>query len=262
MSLSRALRAMVLAITLGLPCAASADAPAPIAFSVHFAPDARLGHVTPMTLRVAIDPSYAPLTEFRLLTPPGISLADSRLGAAACRRSQDEITRVMSPVIRHGLCPGNSLMGTGTATAGLLLSDERTLFGAATIELHSGGTVAGKPGLLVTADTYNPARIQLAYAGYLYVPPAPFELGMAILVRAIPRPPFGAAVALSTLDLTVGAPSLTYHRTSGGRRASYHPGGIPLPASCPARGFRFRAVMLFADAIRRSVNSYAPCPLS
>jgi hypothetical protein len=252
---------VILAIALMLPCAAASGASAPIAFAVDFTYNARLGHVTPMTLDVAIDPSYAPLTEFRLLTPAGVSLIDSRLGASTCRRPQSEIERVTSPV-NHHRCPANSLMGTGTATAGLLLNEEQTLFGAARIELHSGGTVDGKPGLIVTADTYNPARLQLTYAGYLYVPPEPFGTGMAIMVHAIPRPPFGAPVALSTIALTVGDPSITYHRTVGGRVESYHPGGIPLPASCPAGGFRFRAILRFADGTRRSVDSYTPCPLS
>jgi hypothetical protein len=259
MSPSRALM-VVLAIALMLPGATASGAPAPIAFAVDFAYDARLGHVTPMTLDVAIDPSYAPLTEFRLLTPAGISLADSRLGLSSCRRPQGEIERVTSPV-NHHRCPANSLMGTGTATAGLLLSEVQTIFGAATIELHAGGTVDGKPGLIVTADTYNPARLQLTYAGYVYVPPEPFGIGLVIKVPAIPRPPFGAPVALSTIDLTVGAESITYHRTVGGRVTTYHPGGIPVPESCPAGGFRFRAIMRFADGTRRAVDSYAPCPL-
>jgi hypothetical protein len=258
---------VVLAIALAVPCAAPGAAPAPIGFAVEFAYDARLGHLTPMTLHVAIDPSYRPLIDFRLLTPAGISLADSRLGATACRRPQREIANVMSPV-RHDRCPGNSLMGTGTATAGLLLDPSLTIFGAAKIELHSGGTVDGKPGLLVTADTYNPARVQLTYAGYLYVPPEPFGTGMAIKVSRIPHPPFGAPVALSTIDLTVGAASITYRRSS--RRGDlYRPGGIPLPAVCPAGGFRFRAILRFAEDAdgfgvgeRRAVDSVAPCPPS
>jgi hypothetical protein len=258
---------VVAAIALAAPCAALGAAPAPIGFAVEFAYDARLGHVTPMTLHVAIDPSYRPLIDFRLLTPAGISLADSRLGAAACRRPQREITNVMSPVL-HDRCPGNSLMGTGTATAGLLLNEFQTIFGAAKIELYTGGTVDGKPGLLVTADTYNPARVQLTYDGYLYVPPEPFGTGMAIRVPRIPHPPLGAPVALSTIDLTVGAPSITYRR-NGGRGARYRPGGIPLPAACPAGGFRFRAILRFAENAegfgvgeRRAVDSVTPCPPS
>jgi hypothetical protein len=246
-----------------LPCAVASGASPPIGFAVDFAYDARLGHITPMTLNVSIDPSYAPLKEFRLLTPAGISLADSKLGAVLCRRPQSEIERVTSP-LNHHRCPGNSLMGSGTATAGLLLDKGETIFGAAKIELHAGATVAGKPGLLITADTYNPARMQLTYAGYVYVPPEPFGIGMAIFIPPIPRPPFGAPVALSTIDMTVGAESISYHRrNAAGRVVAYRPGGIPLPAACPPGGFHFRAIMRFDDPqqTRRSVDSFAPCPL-
>jgi hypothetical protein len=258
-SSSRAL-AVLSALILAMPCAVASAAGVPARFAVDFGYDARLGHVTPMTLDVWIDPSLPPLTEFRLLTPAGISLIDSKLGATTCRRPESEISLVMNPV-RHARCPGNSLMGTGVATAGLVLSEAQTIFGAARISLHAGPTVDGKPGLLVTADTYNPARIQLTYAGYLYVPPEPFGLGMAIKVPPIPHPPLGAPVALSTLNLTVGSEDITYRRNVHGRSASYHPGGIPLPATCPAGGFHFRALMRFSESpIRLSVDSFAPCP--
>jgi hypothetical protein len=233
--------------------------PSPVRFGVTFGASARLGDDTPMVLDLRVDRSLAPVTEFRLLTPPGVTLADSGLGAAECRRPQMEITRVMGPV-EHGRCPANSLLGVGTATAGLLLSEEQTLFGAAVIELHAGSPVGGKPGLLVTADAYRPVRIQLTYAGYLYVPSGPFGVGLAILVPAIPRPPFGAPVALSRLRLTVGGASIRYHRSARGRRTWYRPGGIPLPDACPRAGFRFRAILRFADATRRSADATAPCP--
>jgi hypothetical protein len=230
-----------------------------VRFEVAFGHSARLGEDTPMNLDLRVDQSLAPVTEFRLLTPPGVTLADSRLGTGECRRPQLEITRVMGPV-EHGRCPANSLLGVGTATAGLRLNDEQTLLGRAVIELHAGAPVGDKPGLLVTADAYRPVRLQLTYAGYLYVPPGPFGVGLAILVSAIPRPPFGAPVALSRLSLTVGGSSIRYHRSIRGRRTWYRPGGIPLPDACPHGSFRFRAILRFADATRRSVDALAPCP--
>jgi hypothetical protein len=254
---SRAL-AVLLAIGCSMaPCAAIAATP--VQFAVGFAGDARLGQETAMTLRLGVEHGLPPVTEFRLLTPAGLTLSDSRLGAASCRRPPVEILQVMGPV-QQRRCPANSLLGTGTATADLLLSAEQTIFGAAKVELHAGGEIADKPGLLVSVDTYNPARMQLTYGGYLYVPPEPFGLGMAILVPAIPRPPFGAPVALSTLRLTVGRRSLTYYKMVHGRRTSYHPGGIPLPDACPRGGFRFRAILRFADASRRETDAIAPCP--
>ncbi len=257
----RLLRAGAVSLLLCWMASSSAAASSlPVRFAVTFGESAQLGGDTPMILDLQVDASLAPVTEFRLLTPPGVSFANSRLGAAECRRPQAEIIRVMGP-IQQERCPGNSLLGVGTATAGLVLNEEETLFGAAMIELHAGAPVGDKPGLLVTADTFRPVRLQLTYAGYLYVPPGPFGVGLAILVSAIPRPPFGAPVALSRLRLTVGSSSIWYRRSAHGRQTRYRPGGVPLPDACPRGGFRFRAILRFADATRRSVDAFAPCPV-
>jgi hypothetical protein len=241
------------------PGAAAASATSQVDFGVGFTHGARLGDPTSVSVDLRLDPTLPPATEFRLLTPAGLTLSDSRLGTATCRSSATEITRVMGPVRQHP-CPANSLLGSGKATAGLLLDPGRPLFGAALIELHAGPSVADKPGLLIMANTYNPARMQLTYAGYLYVAPPAFGLGLAILVTPIPHPPFGAPVALSTLQLTVGQSSIKYYRLRHGRRESYHPGGIPLPDSCPTKGFRFRAIIRFTDSSRRAVDAVVPCP--
>jgi len=240
-------------------CASAVASSSPVRFAVAFGARAQLGHDTPIVMDLRVGGGLAPVTEFRLLTPPGVAFADSRLGAGECRRPESEISRVMGP-IEHGRCPGNSLLGAGTATAELRLNDVETLLGAAVIELHAGAPAGNKPGLLVTADAYRPLRIQLTYGGYFYVPPGPFGVGMAILLSAIPRPPFGAPVALSRLHLTVGGASIRYHRSVGGQRTSYRPGGVPLPDACPRGGFRFRAILRFADATRRAVDALAPCP--
>jgi hypothetical protein len=256
MRLPRAL-AVLLVVSCLLPAvAAAAD---PVRFAVGFSPEARLGRPTAMRIDLRLAPSLGVVNDVRLLTPPGLTLSDSRLGVAACRRPLLEVAEVMNPV-QHRRCPANSLIGTGTATAGLLLSEEETIFGAATIELHAGASVDDKPGLLITADTYHPARMQLTYVGYLYVPPPAFGLGLAIVIPAIPKPPFGAQVALSTFHLAVGLPSITYSKIVRGRRVAYHPGGIPLPTTCPRGGFRFRAILRFADGTRRTADSVVACP--
>jgi hypothetical protein len=251
--------ALVAALATLVACPSAAAAAAPLGFTVHFGDDARLGVSTSMSLALHVDASLAPVTEFRVLTPAGLTLTSSRLGAASCRRPAAEIAQVMGPV-RHERCPANSLMGTGAATAGLRLNEEETIPGAGFIELHAGAPVADKPGLLVTVDTYNPVRLQLTYAGYLYIPPAPFGIGLAIMVPPIPKPPFGAPIALSDLHLVVGGRPITYYRHIHGRRVAYNPGGIPLPESCPRGGFRFRLVLRFADETRRAVDAVVPCP--
>jgi hypothetical protein len=251
--------AVCLALLAASPACAAASAP--VGLAMRFGDDARLGAAASVSLALHVDSSLPPVTEFRLLTPASLSLSASRLGAASCHWPASEIARVMGPV-SHRVCPPNSLIATGSATAGLQLSPDETIFGAGLIELHAGASVDDKPGLLVTVNTYNPIRVQLTYAGYLYVPPAPFGVGMAIRVPLIPKPPFGAPVALSHLQLAIGRDTITYYRHVGGRRVAYHPGGIPLPDACPRGGFRFRVVLRFADGARRTADAVVACPPS
>jgi hypothetical protein len=255
------------AVLLGLAALASvapgaaAATPPPLTLKVAFSDGARLGTSTSMRIDLRVRSDLPPVTEFRLLTPSHIDLASSRLGASACRRPAADITRVLGPIV-HDPCPANSLMGTGSATANLMIERDEGIPGAGLIELHAGAPIQDKPGLVVIVNTFNPARLQLTYAGYLYVPPPSFGVGLAIMVPPIPRPPFGAPVALSSLHLVVGAKALTYYTRVRGRRVAYHPGGIPLPARCPASRFRFRVLVRFTDGTRRTVDSTVPCPAS
>jgi hypothetical protein len=247
----------LLAASCLLPVLAAAGEP--VRFAAAFSDGARLGRSTAINVDLKIDRSLPPVNEVRVLTAAGLDLAGSRLGVASCRRPRIEVDEVMNPV-QHARCPANSLIAVGTATAGLLLSEEETIFGDAAIELHTGAPVDDKPGLLISADTYHPARMQLTYVGYLYVPPAAFGLGLAIKIPQIPDPPFGAQIALSTFHLSVGQASITYNKMARGHRVSYHPGGIPLPDHCPHEGFRFRAILRFIDGSRRAVDATVPCP--
>jgi hypothetical protein len=262
-------RALAIALTALLaasvsPALATADTsavPSPVSFSAAFGADARLGHTTSVAIRLRVGTALPPVTELRILTPGGLDLSTTELGVTACRSSAAEVREVLNP-IEHDRCPANSLMAEGYATAGLLLSEERTIFSEARIELHSGTSVDDKPGLLLTADAYNPARMQLTYAGYLYIPPAPFGVGLAIRVPQIPRLLFGSPVAMSSVDLVVGGSSIVYHKRVHGREVAYHPGGVPLPTSCRPGQFRFRTILRFADGSRRAADAVVPCPVA
>jgi hypothetical protein len=231
----------------------------PVRFSVRLGDGARLGASTSLTLGLRIAGQLPPVTEVRLLTPAGVDLSSSGLGVATCVRSAAEFREVMHRV-RHRPCPANALMGTGTATAELRLDPEVTYAAKARIDLYAGETFADKPGILVVADAFRPVRTQLSYRGYLYVPPPAFGLGMALQVLPIPEPPFGAPVALTAFRLTVGGADVRYRHTVHGRRATYRPRAIPLPRSCPRAGFRFRAVLRFADGQQVVEDTRVACP--
>jgi hypothetical protein len=232
----------------------------PVRFRVALGGDAALGSSTSVSLWLKVADYLPEVTEVRLLTPAGVDLATSELGMATCTRPEAELLDVLTEVHRSP-CPHNALMGTGAATAQLRFDNPELIYdGAAQLSLYAGASVDNKPGLIVIANASRPLRAQLAYRGYLYVPPPDFGLGIALRVVQAPHPPFGAPLALSSFRLVVGAASLRYEKTSHGRRVHYRPRAIPLPAKCPAKGFRFRAIVRLADGERLSDDAVVRCP--
>ncbi|WP_445148687.1 hypothetical protein [Baekduia sp. Peel2402] len=254
-----ALVAAFVALAAAPAPAAVPSAPPPIRFSVAFGDGARLSAATSLLIRLAMAPGLPPVTEVRLFTPSGIDLSSSELGLATCKRPALALLSVMNLVDRTP-CPGNALMGSGRALAELRFDPEEVYDGVARLALYSGESVGDKPGLYVIADTSRPIRTQLTYNGYLYVPPPGFGIGMAIQVRPIPQPPFGAPVALSSFRMVVGASDLRYVETVRGQPVSFHPRTVPLPARCPAEGFRFRAVVRLEGGRRLTKDAFVPCP--
>lgn len=252
--------AVLVAAVLQLACA-SASAQQLARMSAAFGDGARLGGTTSVGVKVAVTPGLPMVTEVRLLTPSGIDLSSSELGMATCSRPPSALSEVMNR-LKHDVCPANALMGTGRATAELRFDLEagEVFDGAARLALYAGESVDDKPGLLVIADAFRPIRTQLTYQGYLYIPPPQFGVGLAIDVRPIPQPPFGAPLALSAFRITIGEPSLTYVKTDAGRRVSYHPRGIPLPQACPTGGFHFRVLLRLEDRRRLTADTRVPCP--
>jgi hypothetical protein len=257
--LRRALPVVAAAVALAAPGAASAANRQGLTFRASFGEGARLGAPTSLALSGTVDPALTPLTSLRLLTPAGIDLASSGLGIASCHRPASEIAAVMVPPTSTAPCPPNSTMGTGSATAALLV--EPAASGTASLTLHSADAVEDKPGLVVIADTYNPARFHLAYQGYLYVPPPQFGVGVAILVPQIPALPFGVPIALTRFRLSIGDPHIMYTKKAHGRTVRYRPRSITLPQHCPrSGGLRFRLIARFPDGARRQTDAVAPCP--
>lgn len=251
----RGLPAALAALALAAPGGAAAKE---VTFHASLGGAARLGHSTALTLSGTVDPELTPLASLRILTPAGIDLASSGLGIASCHRPAQEIAAVMIPPASPTPCPQDSVMGTGSANAALLV--EPRVGGAATLTLHSADTVGDKPGLVVIADTYNPARFHLVYQGYLYVPPAQFGVGVAILVPQIPTLPFGVPIALTHFRLNIGDPHILYDKRVHGRTVRYRPRSVTLPRHCPRGGLRFRLIARFANGARRQADAVVACP--
>lgn len=101
---------------------------------------------------------------------------------------------------------------------------------------------------------------QLSYVGALVTAPKPFGLGLRIQIRQIPKPLFGAQLALERMQVIIGGDDIVYRRDAGGKARFYRPGGVTLPDRCGADGLRFRLLLRFADGSQRSTDAVVPCP--
>lgn len=250
---------LVLALCAGVPAAASA-ARSPAQLAVGFDADARLGSPTALRLGLAVDPRHAPsaVTEIRLRFPASLGLATSGLGLAECRRSALEFEEVL--IEGRGLagCPGNAVMGYGSARAevriGTLAIPEY-----ARITLLSGPVVDGLTGLVALVDGRRPFGGKLAYAGRLLPARAPFGGELSLAIPPVPNK-LDAIVALLSLEFAIGSREIVYRERVRGRTVAYRPDGIMLPQRCPRGGFRFQLRLAFADGSDASAGAVARCP--
>jgi hypothetical protein len=237
-------------------------APASVALSVAFAPNARLGSPTAIAFDFRIDARRAPaaMTDLTVRTPAGVDFATSGLGVATCRPAQRDVLDVLARGHDLRPCPANAVLGRGDATAAIYYSDEETVAASGAITLYNGPPVGNRPGVVAYVRTQHPIRSQLVYAGGLFNAPRPFGLGMRLTLPPLPNSPFGAPISVARLTFDLGGEDIVYYELINGRRVKYRPGGLALPARCPRGGFRFRATVGFADGSARSGDATVPCP--
>jgi hypothetical protein len=242
--------------------APTAAAVPPATLSVAFDHGARLGAVTALAITLKIDVAQipSPVTQLRLLTPAGLEITSSGLGLATCAPPPSVFSDVLISGRSVADCPKNAVLARGTVSAAVLLSPERTIAADGTITLLMGAPRGDRPGLVAYVVPRHPVRAQLVYGGQLFDAPRPFGVGLLIDVPPIPRNPLNAPIALTAMRLGVGADDVVYRRRAHGKLVKYRPGGVPLPARCPHGGFRFRALLRFADDRRITTDARVGCP--
>lgn len=231
-------------------------------FTAKLGAEARRGGHGSLSLRIAIDPRrlHATMTELRVYTPSALDLAMSGLGLDECRVAGERFVEVMVSTPSPVSCPGNALIATGSARAELRFSTDEVLLAEGSVDLYSGTSRTRDPGLVAIVESRHPLATQLLYAGNLFDAPRPYGIGILIRTPPLPAMPLDATTAITRMTLTIGDPTIAYTRRSGGYRVRYQPTSIPIPRSCPKRGYRFRAELRFREAPRRTAIAYAPCP--
>ncbi len=261
----RAVRAALLALWTGGALAAAtgpACAAGPIRLAVAFDRDATLGAATALDVTLQIDPDLtgAPPNQVRFAYPRSLGVVSSGLGLAACTRPEVDFAKVLITAAGLGGCSPNAVMAIGTARALVVLTDGQVIPEYATVTLLSGALAHGRLGLVVYVDGQHPFGAKLAFAGDVRGARRPYGGELTVRMPSIPGLEDLATIHLAELRLTIGSKAIRYYERRGGRRVAYRPEGVVLPTACPARGFRFRVRVGFADGIHRSVTSVAPCP--
>jgi len=242
---------------------ATAGAAGPVRIAAAFDRGATLGSATALDVTLRLDPqrlTTAPLTEVRLAYPRNLGIVSSGLGLATCTRPAADFVKVLIVAPRLGGCSPNAVMGVGTALALVRLTTGQVISEYATVTVLSGPLEHGRLGLVVYVDGQHPFGAKLAFAGDVRGAAAPYGGQLTVRMPAVPGLEEIATVSLVEMRLAIGSHAIRYYERRGGRRVAYHPDGVQLPASCPKRGFRFRAQVSFADGSRRAATSTTPCP--
>ncbi len=232
-------------LALGLPAAASAKQLAQI--EAGFSPY-ELGRPTALSLGFQIEavggglPSALTAITFRY--PRKLGLASTELGLAHCN---PKTLRVRGP----RACPGNSLMGRGSALAKFQIGPEVDEE-AASIALIAGPSAHGYIQMLISATGAYPVSERIVMPTILY----PGRL--QITVPRIESIPEGPDIAVTEAHVSIGG-HLTYHERRHGHLHAFHPKGILLPRRCPKAGFPFSATFSFTDGTTAQAQTVVPC---
>lgn len=241
------------AVIVVCACLATGASAAPTAsLKVTFSPD-RAGTRTTITLSLRISGSPpVPVRSFDLRLPAGMGIATSTLGEANCRRTA---------LLASGLagCPVDARLGFGSATAVVPL-ESQTIQETARTEALMGEPGEDRLEVLFYVEASNPVFAQLVLPSVLEEASAPYGEQLATAVPLVEAWPEGPDLSLETFNTTIGPEHLTYYRTLHGRRISYKPRGIRLPARCSHGGFPFGLELGFQDGTRATAAYRVPCP--
>jgi hypothetical protein len=192
------------------------------------------------------------LSEFALRLPRGMGFAASQLGLATCSPA-----RLLSSGADG--CPRESLMGNGSAQVRVPFGTQ-VVSETARVSIFMAQPVDEKTTTLFYFDGKRPVIAPIVLQSQVVTPEGSSNSILDTNVQPIPSTPDGPEASLVALRSTLGPASLRYHRQVGGRRVSYRPEGLRIPARCPRGGFPFDASFRFRDAGQVYAHTTVPCP--
>jgi hypothetical protein len=250
--LSRRRIAIILLIGCLWPCGQAAAAKI-VKLKVSFSPDRPNASTTiHFGFRVAsatgVVPS--PVTSIALELPPGMGLGLTSLGEAICPSAVLETKGPLG-------CSPNAVMGLGSAQIELPVGSE-IVRSAATLKIFMGTPVDHHTVMVFDAISVRPVSAEILFPGQLVQNPGE-HASLDTLIPTIPTWPEGADASVVTMQSTLGPEHLTYYHRVHGKRVSYHPVGMAVPAVCPQGGYPFVVHVAFQDGATAAAASHVPC---
>jgi hypothetical protein len=193
-----------------------------------------------------------PLTHVDLQLPAGIDYVTTTLGLAVC---QPAVLLAQGP---PG-CSPNSRIGSGSATV-------EVPFGTGggqeipSIEAFMGPSDNGNLVVVFYADGRTPVAADVIFEGELVPGFGSSSGSLNNAIPLIPSVPGGSDVSIISVHTTIGPGNLRYYKRVHGKRVSFAPKGVSLPATCPRGGFPFTADFSFLDGSTATATSTVPCP--
>ncbi len=250
-------RLLLISLLVAYACStSSALASSAVKLAAKFEPD-QLGANSTILLEFAIatpaGETPSPLVGVSFQLPSGLGVSSSTLGAATCEPAALQ---------EHGLggCSSNSLMGSGSAMAGVPIGPG-TLDEPVKLTILMAPAVNGHTAMSFYASGSSPVIAQLVFPALLLADSGPFGASLDTSIPLIAGLPGAPNVAILSMQASIGSSGLTYHKLVHGNVVSYVPKGFAVPLHCPVGGFPFAATFTFANGASESASSKAPCPL-
>jgi hypothetical protein len=179
-----------------------------------------------------------PLTGIDFRYPEQLGVAVSGLGLLACQRATLELQGPAG-------CPIDSRVGQGSAIAEVPLGSP-PIREAAKITILRAPEHEGHIALFFFVSAGEPVITELILRGVLTAGPAPYET-IHVAIPPVATVPDGPDVAVVQLQASIGPRDIVYYEERGRKRVPYTPRGVLLPNICPRHGFRFNAIVAFAN---------------
>lgn len=193
----------------------------------------------------------SPLVKMVTLLPPEMYLAASSLGLAICRPAT---------LFARGPqgCPNSAILGYGQAETESRIGDT-TVVEHAHLTPVMGPPIDDHTRLLDYAEGYTPTADETISTSTIAERSGPFGSELSTTIPLITPVPGAVPVSLVSLEYSIDPPNLRYYRWRHGKRNYYRPRGMSIPARCPARGYRFTAILTFLDDSTVTAVSRVPC---